>query len=539
MYFDLWGTLGTLLPGDPRLALFLAVLTGMAAVSGKLVSAMLKESGGRAEIWFALSDRNLERKVRRAGRWLLRRVSRFGPRVFGVRVARPAPQIADGMIAACLLLVSVGPSLSALFDQTAAWGAGTFAYPRVWPSQAMHGLLLTSAIVSALCLILPPRAAWVLSLFSIAMLAVNIHYFATGWYAERPTVFTTAIVAIGLTGAMRSGLAALVATALLLSLSITFSPPEVMFSPETTAPVWAKLAALGAAIGAVVYAAKSGGNALSILPPTLAVGTLVVLLGYEHNAPLPGVFRSAWANPLPVYATISVAAAFGAARLVRTWHPLALAALLLGCGLGLHLMVSYSNSMSYWGEVIKVVQYILFTPTLAAAALISLTLSFTFARIGLLGLRPLRFGLADVGVSAVALYALLTGFAILATSFEARDGVPYLRYEDIVAGIAGVDTTMVWVVGVCLIVTLPSAVHLMATVFALSALLPARLKTVVVRALEHHERHSLGVETLVAGTVLVTWVSFFTTAALMVVMGVVFVVTGELVALSALIGKGL
>jgi hypothetical protein len=117
--------------------------------------------------------------------------------------------------------------------------------------------------------------------------------------------------------------------------------------------------------------------------------------------------------------------------------------------------------------------------------------------------------------------------------------VTYLGYEDIVAGIAGADKTMVWIVGVCLIVTLPSAVHLMATVFALSALLPARLKAVVVRALEHHEKHPLGLETLVAGTVLVTWISFFTATALMVVMGVVFIVTDQLVALSGLIGKGL
>lgn len=549
MYFDLWATLGALLPEDPRIALFLAVLTGTTAVSGKLISAMLKESGGRAEIWFALSDRTLESKVRRVSRWLLWRVSCFGPRVLGVRVARPAPRIADGMIATCLLLVSVGPSLSTLFGQTAAWGAGTFSYPAGWPflpdnfpdgipSPEMHGLLLTSAIVSALCLVLPLRVAWAISLFSVVMLAVNLHYFSFGWYSNRYTVFTIAVVAIGLTGALRSGLAALLATAFLLSLSFVFSTRNIT-NIEATAPLWLELVALGAAIGAGTYAAKSRAAALTILPPALAVSVYLILPIYEGEAALLPAFLSALANPFLVYATLAIVAAFFVTRFVRRWHPVALSALLLGSGLGLHQMVSYSSSVVNWGDVLKVVQYILFIPTLAAAALISLTLSFTLARIGLLRLRPLRFGLTDVLVSTAALYALLAGFAVLASSFEVRDGATYLRYDDIVAGISGAERTMVWVVGVCLIITLPSAVHLMATVFALSALLPARLKTLVVRALEHQERHSLGVETLVAGTVLVTWVSFFTAAALMVVMGVVYVVSGELVELSALIGEGL
>lgn len=296
---------------------------------------------------------------------------------------------------------------------------------------------------------------------------------------------------------------------------------------------------MAAAIGAGIYAVKSRATALTILPPALAVSVYLILPIYESDAALLPAFLDALGNPFLVYAMLAIVAAFFVERFVRRWHPVTLSALLLASGLGLHLVVSYSTSVTNWGDVLKLVQYVLFIPTLTVAALISLTLSFTFARIGLLRLRPLRFGLADVVVSTAVLYALLAGFAVIASSLEVRNGTTYLRYEDIVAGIAGAERTMIWVVGVCLIVTLPSALHLMATVFALSALLPARLKTLVVRALEHHERNSLGLETLMAGTVLVTWVSFFTAAALMVVMGVVFLVTGQLVTLSGLIGKGL
>ncbi|MCI5042301.1 MAG: hypothetical protein MRY81_21830 [Donghicola eburneus] len=322
MYFDLWKTLGELLPDDPRLALFLAVLTVTSAVSGKLISAMLSEPFGRAEIWFALSDRALERKVQRAGYWLRRRVAHFGPHFLGVRVARTGPQISDGVIAACLLLVSVGPSLSALFGQTAAWGGGTFSYPNGetsgFPTPATHGFLLTSAVVSASCLVLPLRAARAMSFLSVALLATSLYFFPPLWYSFRETMFTAAIVAVALTGVMRSGLAALLATAFLLSLSLVLSTRSDI-GLEATAPAWAQLAALGIAIGAVVYSRTSREAALFILPPTLVVFVLAAWIGYEQNAPLKEAFQRAWGNPLLVHATLAFATAFVVSRLVRMW----------------------------------------------------------------------------------------------------------------------------------------------------------------------------------------------------------------------------
>lgn len=172
------------LPDNPVVTLFLALLSLTTLFSRTLISAMLSEVSGRTAIWFALSDRTLERKVRRLSHWLLKRVTRFGSRTLGIRIARASTLSSDGMVAACLLLVSVGPSLAALFGHAAAWGGTTFSLPvGVSPSfpLELHLLLIGSAAVSALSLFVSARSAVGLSLFSIVLLAVNLHFYTGGW----------------------------------------------------------------------------------------------------------------------------------------------------------------------------------------------------------------------------------------------------------------------------------------------------------------------------------------------------------------------